>query len=256
MAIRYYVSVFPTEALIASQLEAHEFGAYMATGSNKGSSERLMFLELEGEFGDHFDWEYAHEKCVLHEDGTPKHSVYLSVYRVLEHIPLDQLRTMYLTTKDGRSLALEPQAYREPAMERDYVLYQELCPIYPLVVSGLPPKEFARYLTSGQHKIHVPSILFADLKVIDFERPEQTGSIGAMYDRNVRHLQDCIWQVRRNPVKLNKTIERSHGERFSYQIIDNGLYIAKGQGVVMYPMKSRDELRRYHYDWARSALIF
>lgn len=256
MAIRYYVSVFPTEALIASQLEAFEFGAYMATGSNKGSSERLMFVELAGEFGGHFDWDYAHDRCVPHEDGSPKHSVYLSVYRVLEHIPLDQLGAMYLTTKDGRSLALDKQPYQEPAMERDYVVYQELCPIYPLVVSGLPPKEFARYLTSGENKIHIPSILFADLKVIDFERPEETGNIGPMYDRNIRHLQDCIQQVRKNPVKLNKTIERSHVERFSYQIIDKGLYIANGQNIVMYPMKSRDELERYHYDWARSALIF
>ena len=37
MAVHYYLSVFPMEALIASQLDPMHFGAYMATGSKKGS---------------------------------------------------------------------------------------------------------------------------------------------------------------------------------------------------------------------------
>ena len=52
-----------------------------------------------------------------------------------------------------------------------------------------------------------------------------------------------------------KTIDRSHSGSFSYQIIDSGVYVGNKSGLLMYPMKSIDELRQNHYDWARSALI-
>ena len=89
MSIRYYLSVFPTEALIASMLDPVQFGAYRATGSKRGSSEQIIFIGITGEFGDAFDWEYARAQCVPHANGDPKHSVYLSIYRTLERIPLD-----------------------------------------------------------------------------------------------------------------------------------------------------------------------
>jgi predicted HD phosphohydrolase len=87
MKIRYYFSIFPMEALIASQLEPVHFGSYMATGTKKGSAEKIIFCELLHDFGDYFDWNYAHERCVPHPTGEPKNSLYLAVYRVLENIP-------------------------------------------------------------------------------------------------------------------------------------------------------------------------
>ncbi len=107
MKIHYYLTLFPVEALIASQLTPVQFGSYMATGSKKGSFENIIFIELTGEFGDYFDWKYAHEKCVPHGNGNPKNSLYLSVYRTLEHIPFSVMDTLYLTTRDGRTLPLE-----------------------------------------------------------------------------------------------------------------------------------------------------
>ena len=107
MTTHYYLSLFPTEALIASQLEPEQFGSYMAIGSRKGSAEQIMFAELEPGFGTDFDWEFAQAKCIPHETGEPKNSLYLSVYRVLEHAPLDRIGALYLTTRDGRSLKLE-----------------------------------------------------------------------------------------------------------------------------------------------------
>ena len=92
MEVYYYLTVFPSEALIASQLNPEQFGAYMATGSKKGSAERLIFIEVEPGFGDYFDWKYAGERTVPHPNGDPKHSVYLSVYRALEHTPVDVMK--------------------------------------------------------------------------------------------------------------------------------------------------------------------
>ena len=106
----------------------------------------------------------------------------------------------------------------------------------------------------------MPSLVFTDLKVIDFENPEHTGNIGNLYDRNIEHLKACIAEVTNasalgSKPKPIKTIDRSHYGSFSYQIIDHGIYVGNRSGMIMYRMKSLEELRQNHYDWARSALI-
>ena len=255
MAIRYYLSVFPLEALIASQLEPEEFGSYMAIGSRKGHHENFIFMEVKGEFGSYFDWEYARHKCVPHGDGEPKHSVYLSIYRVLEHIPLEMLGSIFLVTRDGKPLELVPAAYESPAGSPGYYVYQELCPITPLVVSILNPFDFAQYLCQYRHKIHIPKVIFTDLKIIDFNDIEHTGNLGVLYENKIEHLKDCIDVVTHRKDKLNKTLDRSHIESFSYQGINRGVYLADGENLVMYPMKTLEELKEKHYYWAKSALI-
>ncbi len=109
-------------------------------------------------------------------------------------------------------------------------------------------------MTDPSTKTWVPKIVFTDLKVIDFSNPE-TGSIGPAYDRNLEHLQDCIQAVTQRKKKPNKIVDRSNVDRFSYQIIDNGIYVGEGGSVLFYPMKSLTELRQRYYDWARSAMI-
>lgn len=255
MAIHYYFSVFPTEALIASELEPEDYGAYMSTGSTKGTSEHLMFIELSEEFGSYFDWEYAHKHCVTRSDGKPKNSSYLSVYRVLENIPLEKLGLMYLVTKDGRSLKLDKSTYENPQNPVKYFLYQELCPIHPLVVSKFTPKEFGKYIASNENKIYVPQIVFADLKVVDIDHPERTGNVGSLYSRNLGHLKACVSELEREPEKYNKTLDRTHVETFGFQNIGTGIFISNTRETVVYKMKTLDELQRNHFPWAKSANI-
>ena len=253
MKTHFYLSLSPVEALIASQLEPLHFGQYMAIGAKNGSYERIMFLEIEGGFGDFFDWEYARERCIAHSDGSPKHSVWLGIYRVLEHTPLSAMGTLYLTTKDGRTLPIEKSTPRTPP-SRSYYVYQELCPLTPLVVSVLPPARFAESLISTTNPVSVPAVVFSDLKVIDFDNPEATGNIGGLYDHNIDHLKACVHDVTTKKDKPNKNVERSVGS-FSYQIIRDGTYIAGKEGLIEYTMPSVEVIRRDHYDWGRSALI-
>jgi hypothetical protein len=255
MDTHFYLSVFPTQAMIASQLTPEQFGAYMSTGAKNGSYEQLIFIEVEGGFGSYFDWKYANERCVTHEDGRPKNSVWLSVYRSLEHTPFSAMKAMYLTTRDGRVLELNKSDYSQPDNKVKYFVYNELCPIEPLVVSVLDPKSFGEYMTDTKNKIAVPSVVFADLKTIDLDDPTNTGNIGATYDRNLEHLKNCVEQVLNIPDKKNKNIERHHVENFSYQIINRGIYLSTAKEMVFYPMPSVDELRQNNYDWARSAMI-
>ncbi len=255
MRIHYYVSLFPMEALIASQLEPRQFGSYMATGSKKGSAEKIIFAEMEGDFGDYFRWDYAHENCVQHPNGDPKNSLYLAVYRVLENIPLPQFQSLYLTTTDGRSLELEKSGYSPPDQARTFFVYKELCPVNPIVVSSLDPVGFAAYMTDPESLTSVPMLVFTDLKMIDFDNTEITGNIGRVYERKIEHLKDCVFDVTERKGKVNKIFDRSYIESFSYQAVKSGIFIGNGEELIEYPMKSSEELREQHYEWAKSAMI-
>ena len=255
MQTRFYLSIFPLEALIASQLPPARFGQYMATGRKNGSFEKLMFIEIEGGFGSFFDWKHAAEKCVTHPDGEPKHSLWMSTYRTLEQVPLDAMKELYLTTNDGRSVALKPTEYRKPEVERKFWVYQELCPVRPLVVSAYDPATFSRHMTHPDVKVAVPKIAFCDLKVINFDNLEDTGHVGNVYDTNLEHLKQCIIAVTGDQEKKVKNIERSRTESFGYQTINYGVYIGEGGNVVEYQMPSLDDIRMNHFEWGRSAMV-
>lgn len=255
MDTHYYLAIFPMEALIASQLNPQEFGSYMATGSKKGSAERLIFAELTGEFGSCFDWAHAAERCVRHPNGDPKNSVYLSVYRVLENVPMDVYKALYLTTSDGRSLELFTSDYTAPDQGRPFFVYKELCPITPIVVSTLEPRAFARYMTDPSIKTFVPAMAFTDLKMIDFDNPEKTGNIGNLYDNKLGHLKECVHEVTTYKGKYNKILERSRAASFTYQTIKNGIYIGNQDTLLFFKMKTEEELKDQAYDWAKSAMI-
>ncbi len=256
METHYYLSIFPLEAMIASQLAPEQFGQYMATGRKNGSYEKLIFVEVEGGFGDYFDWKHAEENTVRHEDGEPKHSLWMSIYRVLENVPLSALKEMYLVTNDGRSLKLDRSEFTKPEVDHKYYVYQELCPIRPLVVSAYDPATFSTHMTHPDVKVSVPTIAFTDLKVINFDNLEDTGNVGSVYDTNLEHLKNCIMSVTANDaVKKVKNVERSRTESFGYQTINGGIYIGHGEKVVEYKMPTIDEIRMNHFDWGRSAMV-
>ncbi|MFW6252992.1 MAG: hypothetical protein ACOC4F_03580, partial [bacterium] len=249
MGTHFYVPIFPHEALIASQLDPADFGSYMSIGSgNGGSYERIIFIEIDADCSPYFDWDYARTHCVPHANGEPKHSVWISTYRVLEHVPVSAMKSLSLVTADGRTLTIEQSQAVDASADRDYYVYLELCPLHPLVTSRLSPARFAEYMTDESNKISVPTVAFADLKTIDFRNPEKTGNIGRMYDRNIEHLKDCVAAVTDAGNKVNKNVERSVVEGFSYSIIHTGIYVGNADACVVYPMPSVETLRQHHYD--------
>lgn len=252
--IYYYMTIFPTEALIASMLTPMQFGAYMATGYKSGSHEQLVFANIKGEFGDDFDWNYARGKVIPHEDGKPKNSLYLSVYRVLERVPLDQIDKLYLTTPDGRTLELTQGEFPEAIEPNSYYVYQDLAPITPLVISTFQPKQYGDYMVSDDTKIYLPTICFCDLKVIDVKDPIKTGHVGPMYDRNIGHLNECIEAVTVRG-KKTKMLERTFAGRFTFQIVNSGFAFVNKDGRIWFDMPDREKLLKSNYDWGYSAMI-
>ena len=104
MDVHLYFSLLP-EALIASNLPPEKFGQYYSTGSSYKSKGQSMFFEVDPNFrSDYFDIDSAVSRCTPKADGTPKHSVYISVYRVLEHLPISALGKRPTSAKMAASL--------------------------------------------------------------------------------------------------------------------------------------------------------
>ena len=149
MTVHLYFSLIP-EALIASMLPPDEFGTYYAVGSHKKLHGQAMFIELDPNFRhDFFKIEAGIERCVPHDDGSPKRSVYISTYRVLEHVPIDVMQKLYLVTAYGEVLGIE-SGDAVLAKPTDLNMYQEIAPVHPLVVSTLSPKQYYQFLTQIQ----------------------------------------------------------------------------------------------------------
>jgi len=244
-----YLSVTP-EALIASMLPPTEFGEYMATGTKKSNKGQMIFFEVDLEkVKEVIDYSYLEKNCVRHEDGSPKHSVYLSVYRVLETIPLSALKNLYLTTDNGVVLELTPTAYDKSCEERASLhLYQELCPVSPQVVSEFCPAAFMKALTDGSRHIQLPKLFFVEMKLGELAANPATGSAEHLPYTQVRHLRDCLLSLQGYEKKM-KTVVRSYNGSLLYRTVASGFYVGTGEEMIYYRYPSMSELEELNYDF-------
>jgi hypothetical protein len=253
MSVYLYLSLIP-EALIASMLSPLEFGTYLAVGTKKRTRGQAMYFSLGDLKDSPFNLGDLESRCAPHPDGQPKHSLYLSVYRVLERIPSAALQHLFMATPDGRVLELEP-SQEEPGSPHPYNLYQEICPVHPRIVSTLDPIQFTRYITDPSNPIHVPKICFVDLRLGELSSDPEAGSANDLPYRAINHLRDCLIELRENPGKGTKTVDRIHPQAFPYQTVASGVYVGGGQELLFYPFPAVEELQSSYYEWWRSASI-
>jgi len=251
MAIHLYMTCSRSEALIASQLEPTDFGNYMAVGTQKLTLGQLMFLDINPDLkSDYFDLARAREECVPHPDGRPKASVYVSIYRAMEHVGLPDYGTLYLVTRVGRVLGIAPQGYSGANETSETHLYQELCPVTPLIVSSLPPGAFCRFITDPQNTVHVPRIFFADLRA---DRDPAGRLAGTLPYSHPKHIESCIQDLEKGKGKKTKTVDREHSMDFFFRTVRRGFYLGDQTGAKYYPFPTPDELDDQHHAWWRSA---
>jgi len=252
MNVHLYLSVIP-EALIASHLAPEEFGNYYAVGSQKRARGQAVFFSVQPNFqSDYLRLAEADQRCVPHEDGSPRRSSYLAIYRALEHVPLTALDKLYLTTDDGRVLALEATAYQKvpsPGLH----LYQEICPVTPRVASKLPPDEFAAYITDRANPVSVEKIVFAELRIDDLASDPEKASVANLPYENIDHLRDCLKELKNRWAKPTKVVARDASASILYRTVLGGFYVADATGMRYYPLPSRDQLESHYYAWWRSA---
>lgn len=252
MTVHLYLSLIP-EALIASMLPPEEFGTYYSVGYRKKVRGQAMFIELDPDFRhEFFPIEEGIERCVPHSDGSPKKSVYIATYRVLEHVSLETVNNLYLVTRFGETLPLA-RSSEYPAGKDHLHMYQEIAPVNPLVVSTLSPLDFYELITKDDDSmLHIPAICFVDLRLGDLAKDPEFGEVRDLpYDR-IHHLRECLMQLSGKGVHT-KMVDRVHTVEYPYRMINSGIYIGNQEELAYFPLPSRDELRNTHYRWWRSA---
>ena len=248
-----YFSTTP-EALVASMLPPHEFGTYLAVGTKKRSRAPAMYFDLKPGFeSDFFDLSRLETECVPHPDGTPKRSLYLGIYRVLEHIPLEALNDLYLVTCDGRTLQLQQETVPEET-SGEYHIYDEICPVQPLVASNLNPQEFVRFITDPEQSLHVPRICFAEIDMPHITDDPARADLSRVGYQQPEHLRDCLLTLGEKG-KHTKTVDRLHVGGGWRRRFKNGFFVGDQTGMVFYRFPSAEELESKHHAWYRSASV-
>ena len=251
MNIRYYMMCYCTEALIASHLDPEAFGHYMAVGTRKLSRGNALFFEVDPSLkNDYFRLADINSRCVPHPDGSPKCSKYISVYRVLEHLNLNVFKKLYLTTADGRTLALDAAPYDAQNEVHGVNLYQELCPLTPMVASLMGPAAFAKIMTDPNQPVNAPRLFFADLLVNHDEAGHLAGYLP--YD-SPAHVADCLMELERGQGKPTKTVERTPVINAFFRTIRRGFYLGDQTGLKFYPYPSLSDRETLNARWWRSA---
>ncbi len=247
-----YLSLIP-EALIASMLPPEDFGKYLAVGTKKRTRGQAMFFEVDPDFkSDYFSLSDMEKRCVPHPDGQPKNTLYLSIYRVLENIPLSALKHLYLVTVDGRVLEIQQGKYQHEPEEKLHI-YQELAPITPFIASTLNPVDFSHLITDKQNPISVPKLCFVELTLFGLANDLDSSDIRDLPYSNIDHLRDCLAALEKDPNKKTKTVTRYMNNYLFYRSIKNGFFVGDNREVRYYPFPSKNDLEDKHYPWWRSA---
>ena len=252
MAIHFYLSLTP-EALIASMLTPEEFGAYYAVGSEKRSRGQAIFFEVDPKFrSDFFHIEEGIKRCVPHEDGSPKRSIYIAVYRVLENVPMNAIKKLHITTQDGRTLSLDPGG-KPPDDSDELHLYREISPVTPLVVSTHGPAAFYDLIVKNPTTlVKLPAICFAELRLGNLATDPQNGDMGDLPYGNMEHLRNCLVALRTKMVS-SKMVDRLPSGGISYRTIKNGFFVGNQEKLLYFPLPGEEDLVQDHYRWWRSA---
>jgi hypothetical protein len=237
MTVHLYLSMIP-EALIASMLTPEEFGVYYSVGSMKKARGQAIFFEVSPDFRhSFFRVEEGIRRCVPHEDGSPKRSIYISVYRV---------------PQDGRVLGLE-SSEEFPEDTVGLHLYQEITPVHPLVVSTLGPREFYELIVKTPTSLlSLPAICFVELRLDELAEDPERGDVRDLPYSNIGHLRQCLVELRTKTVHT-KMVNRIQPASFPYRTIKSGIFVGNEEGLLYFPLPSQEELRAQHYRWWRSA---
>jgi hypothetical protein len=167
-------------------------------------------------------------------------------------IPMSALKSLYLTTDHGCVLELKKAVYdktKEPV--NSIHLYQELCPVNPMVASSLAPSVFLKKLTDGSIPIVLPKLFFVELKLGELATNPLLGSAEQLPYANIGHLRDCIEIIKGEYEKHMKTVNRIFTGEILYRTIDTGFYVGAKNDIAFYPYPSMAELKKINYEFFR-----
>lgn len=249
---KYYYLVATPESIIVSHLKPSEFGNYLSVGTKKQTRGQAIFFEFDP---DHtkFHQDYIDMKMKPYENGEPKRSVYLSIYRCFESVPLKALRSLYAVTDDGKVLEIAAHDYIPKTVDEIH-LYQQLVPITTRVASKLSPTDFIRHLTDQRNPVSAPRIFMVDLQLNELVNDPDAPLSNLPYP-NPDHLRDCIKILLESPTRKTKTVFRFLRDDLPYRTIKTGFFVGDKDRYLFFPFPSSKGLEGKYYSWWRSALV-
>lgn len=248
----FYLSAIP-ESLVASHLPPEEFGNYLAVGTKKRTRGQAIFFQVNSDKIENFPDDYVKEKLVPYDDGEPKRSVFLSIYRSFEKVPIEALLNLYLVTDDGKVLELTSEQYT-PKQRALVHLYQQFNPITTRVASRLSPPDFIKFLTDTSKPVSTPKVFFVELTLNKLAF-DPTAPIENLPYPNPDHLRDCLLRLKQYPERPTKTVLRYYKGEMSFRTVKDGFFIGEQENIRFYPFPSREDLEDKYYSWWRSALV-
>lgn len=243
-----YMVCYPLEALVLSHLDPKDFVYRYCYGSTSFHSGKLIFAEIDINYrNSYFKIDEALERMKPHEDGRPKASKYVSSYRVLEHIEVEAVKTLYLVNPDGSFYPLIPGEYTPLAKESDLHIFSEIAPLSMITLSTYNVLEFGRWFTLENEFLKVPRLLYVELNLdVDgflngFEaNPFAPPPIEGIHPSKLR---DAIMDLRSRPQKYAKglTLDGSLTKQ-SFRLIKGGIMLMDAEHQKYFRMPSFEEI--------------
>lgn len=242
MTNHLYAILFPSTALVGSQLDPEAFGRHFISGSSKYYAGKMIFVEVRADYRHPFlKIEEMLKALIPHEDGSPRATKYVSTYRVLEHLDFDALLNLYITTPEGYTLEIRPGTQgpeRQPGLVRAYA---EINPVSMMLLSDLSFSEFGRYITHPDTRVGAPVMLFTQVEMDpeEFLREYENNPLlpSPIPDIHPSVLKKSILELQAQPEKHTKGLSpASPLGKISFKNLRHGFLFASQDRSRFYPM--------------------
>lgn len=253
-----YQILAPNPALVASQLEPDAFAKHYTAGSLRYYAGKVVFAEIDINYRHpYFNIDDALATMKPHEDGRPKATRFISTYRVLEHVDIDAIQRVILSTPEGYTLELHSAPYDKTHDPRFLRIFAEIAPLRMLVMSRMDFPAFGKYITAPSFPKGAPKLFYTQVELDiehfleEFEaRPTMHPPIPGLHPSNLRA---AIMAMRADPDKRTKGLKLdSSFDTIPYKLIRHGFMFACQETSRFFPMPSRAEIEATNHRFARS----
>ena len=252
-----YLILHPNHSLIASALEPSLFIKHYIQGSSRYFEGRLIFAEMDPDWRHpFFNIEDAYKGLVPHPDGSPKATKFIQSYRVLEHIDLNALGTLYFCNPSGEYIELHPSKSVAESIDDMHIIV-EINPVRFMVLTRYDMERFAGFITDPKNTKGAPSMFFAQLEfsIEDFMAEFDANPFISSFVPGIHpaRLHDAVLEIRKTPGKYVKGISLDCPiDKVSYKMLGNGFMFADRSGTKFYPLIGVDEVEKTNYKFWRT----
>ncbi len=254
-----YTILYPREALVSSQLEPEPFARHYCHGTARYYSGKLIFVELDPSFRNpYFDIDGGFAKTVPHESGRPKSTLFISTYRILEHVDLKAFKKLYLVNPDGGTMGLDQANYDVQHVDDGHFrIMADLAPTSFLSLTKLNLPEYGQFFTDTRLMKRLPALGYTQLELHTDEFLQELEEFPMM-----ESPISCV-----HPTRLRDAIEELEGEEnkqvkslsltapftsIPFKLIKRGFMFVKEGESIFYPIPSLDEIWDKHPRFWRS----